>query len=233
MTSASIEANLFGDRPIGLAHQGKPGLGSRNDLAVDGIKHLYTSTRKPTKNSLHLRHGMHRQTDFRLDFRNHLRDAARVFCRHDEPHIERVGALVIMRNFGVGIDLFRHFVESLWRHCDGRKTDIAAEHFRVPQRPEAAQLPCPDQVADTFDEFVFTQSELRAGVAKGPLRQRKSALQAVDDRFPRGIDDMHQFNPCLTLENTAPRCLKQRVENSTACLFNPVSARRLISSMTA
>ena len=46
-----IEPEFLGDRPVGLSHERKAGLGNRHDLAVDGIEHHDTSIRKPTKNS--------------------------------------------------------------------------------------------------------------------------------------------------------------------------------------
>jgi hypothetical protein len=46
-----VDAGALGDRLIWLGYKRKPGLCHGNDLAVDGVEHCHTSSRKPTKNS--------------------------------------------------------------------------------------------------------------------------------------------------------------------------------------
>ena len=57
-------------------------------------------------------------------------------------------------------------------------------------------------------------------VRKGRGVERKPALQRIDDRSIGAVEFVHQLSLPLAassgLEKTAPRCLKQRVENSTA-----------------
>src|SRR5262249_57568821 len=110
---------------------------------------------------------------------------------------------------------------------EGPRAGLAAEAFGIPQRGETARPAAIDEPPDSPKRLVFAQAERGAGVAERPGRQRKGPLQGVDDRAVGRIDGGHQWIPCARAEKTAPRCLKQRVENNTAWALSPVRAARL------
>ena len=131
-----------------------------------------------------------------------------------------MAALVIMRDLRVRIDLVGDVIEALGRNRHRAKAHVAAERFRVPQRPEAAQFAFVEQPSYAVDQSLFVDAERGPSGAERPRVEREAALQPVDDGAIERVEIIHQFGLSLaarsSVEKTAPRCLKHRVENSTA-----------------
>jgi hypothetical protein len=71
-------------------------------------------------------------------------------------------------------------LEALRRHRHRGKRERTAQALGVVHRPETGQQPAVEQALNPCDHHVLGEAQSRADLGKGPLGDRKAALERVD-----------------------------------------------------
>ena len=109
--------------------------------------------------------------------RSHLR---RLLRRDDEPEIEAVLPLVVVRHGVEAVDERRNLFQTLRRDLHRRQRPRAAQLSRVEHRPHAAQRPFVQQAPQPPDDLALRSCPGVSPISQErPRRQGKSALEFV------------------------------------------------------
>jgi hypothetical protein len=124
----------------------------------------------------------HRHAGARFDATQRLVDGLGRLGGHDEPHVERMLARIVVRNLRERVHRRRRVLEQFWRHAHRGEREGAAHALDLEQRPEARERAIVQQAIDGRDEVVLGRAERARRVEVRPLAHRKAGLQPVDDR---------------------------------------------------
>ena len=116
-----------------------------------------------------------------FDRRKERRDGLARVGGHDEPQVELVRALVVVRHLGMRVHQRRDALELGLRHAHGAQREGAAHLLHVEHRPEARERALGEHALERGDERRLVGAERGRGLGEGARRERKAALQPVDD----------------------------------------------------
>ena len=119
---------------------------------------------------------MHFQPGFGLDITCHPVDLMFLFGRQNEPHVQPVGAFIIMRHFGMRVDFGQDCIELILRHRHGAEAKGTAHCFGIKERAETGDCALFAQMFQARDQFAFGQAKRPAGLGKRARGQGKLAL---------------------------------------------------------
>ena len=124
--------------------------------------------------------GVHGQAHGFFNARNGGLRQRRGFGGHHKPHIQAVGAAVVVRHLGEAIDHGIDHIKALFGHGDGRQHKLAPSAFDLEQGAKAGEHAPRQQLVQALDDALFAPAQLRPNGGKGALIQRKTAVQVVD-----------------------------------------------------
>lgn len=104
----------------------------------------------------------------------------RGFGGHHKPHIQAVGAAVVVRHLGEAIDHGIDHIKALFGHGNRCQHKLAPSAFDLEQGAKAGEHAPRQQLVQALDDALFAPAQLRPNGGKGALIQRKTAVQVVD-----------------------------------------------------
>jgi hypothetical protein len=155
----------------------------------------YTVKRRVEEVLAQLRHRDDLDPGLRRDVGEHGVDLRLGLGRDDEPHVQRVRALVVVRDLAHGAERRCDLVEAVGRHLHRAEHVLPAGALDLEERAETREHAVREELLHTRDQVDLVDAHAPRGGPERACGHGESALQLVDDAAVGLVEDDLRHEP--------------------------------------